>query len=186
MSVLALADAKTHLNMTGTDEARDVELQAFIDAAEAAIGHRVGPLEPTEVTERVRPAGSRVLSLATIPVLELTTVEPADGTAVNIANLDVTEGGIVRFLDDARFGSRYYDVTYSAGRETGQCPKDLLLAVKELVRHLWTTQRGGDSSTRRPGSQSSAQLANTLPGSAYAFPTRVEQLLVQHEQPGFA
>lgn len=186
MSVLELAGAKIHLNLSGDDEARDAELQTFIDAAEAAIVRRVGPLEPTEITERVRPCGRTMLSLSHPPVLSLTTVQASDAGTVNVANLEVTEGGIVRFSDGAGFGSRWYDVTYSAGRDPEAFPADLLLAVKELVRHLWSTQRGGDSSTRRPGSQSSATVSNALPGSAYSFPTRVEQLLVDHEQPGFA
>jgi hypothetical protein len=72
-------------------------------------------------------------------------------------------------------------VVYLAGRST--VPDDLLFAVKELVRHLWTTQRGGAT---RPGSQQSDAMSNTLPGAAYVFPFRVEQLLAPHEQPGFA
>jgi hypothetical protein len=72
-------------------------------------------------------------------------------------------------------------VVYSAGRAS--CPADLLLAVRELVRHIWETQRGG---TRRPGSSASSETANTIAGAAYLFPFRVEQLLAPYIQPGFA
>jgi hypothetical protein len=59
----------------------------------------------------------------------------------------------------------------------------LLMAVKELVRHMWQTQRGP---TRRPGSQPSESAANTVPGAAYLLPFRVSELIAPHLQPGFA
>lgn len=141
MAVLDLPDAKAHLNITSTTH--DAELPLFIAAAEAAVAKRVGPLEPTEVTERVR-GGCAALSLSTLPVLEVTEVTDAGGGTVDVADLYVSDGLVVR-EDGGGFASRWYDVTYSAGRAVDALPADLLQAVKELLRHLWRTQRGAVS-----------------------------------------
>lgn len=177
MSALRLSDAKDHLNIKGSQH--DGELLALIDAAEAAIAERVGPLEVTTVTAQVRGGGSSLV-LPVAPVVQLTSVTGQDGSTVTVAGLRVGfDAGVV--TADAGFPATSYDVVYQAGR--AELPDDLLLAVKELVRHLWSTQRGP---TRRPGAPASEETANTVPGAAYLFPFRVEQLLSPHAQPGFA
>lgn len=179
MAVVALAEVKTHLNLTVSTH--DGEVQAFIDAAEAAIGERVGPLGTAAHEARVRGGGS-TLVLPIAPAVSLTSVTPADSTALTLSDLHLDEEtALVTYEVGGTFSARHYDVAYEAGRAT--CPADLKLAVKELVRHLWTTQRGA---TARPGSRESEAASNTLPGAAYVFPFRVEQLIAPHEQPGFA
>jgi hypothetical protein len=83
-------------------------------------------------------------------------------------------------------------VVYQAGWQVGADPEadgyvalpaDLVLAAKEMVRHLWLTQRG--SGVQRPGSRPSDTLSNTLPGAAYTLPFRVEQLLAPYIRAGF-
>lgn len=175
MSTLPLAVAKTHLNVTGTTH--DGEIQDTIDEAEAAIAERVGPLVSTPTTVRVRGV-SDALVLPVIPAISLTSVTPVDGAALTLADLYLdTEAGVVTYDSGGSFSARAYDVVYNAGRSS--CPDDLLRAIKELVRHLWITQRGP---TGRPGSGTSDAAANTIPGAAYIFPFRVEQLLTPHGQ----
>lgn len=170
MVVLSLADAATHLNITLLGQ-HNAELQTMIDAAVVAISGRVGPLEPVARTVRVTPA-YRYLRVPG-PAISLTSVTDADGTALTLGDLYLNGGpGLVSFNDGRYFTSRYYTVVYSAGRAT--VPADLVMAVKELVRHLWATQRGP---TRRPGSQPSESTANTVPGAAYLLPHRVSELI---------
>lgn len=178
MSALTLVDAKAHLNITGTQF--DTKLQATIDAAEAAIAAKVGPLEPLSVTERVR-GGGTALVLREMPLIALTSVTSADSEVIDAGDMyPNTASGLVEMNDGSTFGSRYYTVVYNAGR--ADLPADLLEAVKELVRHLWqSAQRGG-----RPNSAPSDATANSIPGAAYLFPFRVEQLLAPHLLPGFA
>jgi hypothetical protein len=177
MAVLSLPEMKAHLNITRTDN--DAEIEMMIAAAEAAIAKRVGPLGPETITARVEGGGALILPRT--PAVSVTSVTPLGSTAITTGlHLDQA-AATVTYDNGAGFPPGYYDVTYEAGRAT--CPDDLLMALKELVRHMWTTQRGGSS---RPGSQPSDALSNSLPGSAYAFPVRVEQLLAPHTQPGFA
>lgn len=175
MSTLTLADAKARLNITGSTH--DGEIQATINEAEAAITERVGPLVSTATTARVR-GMCDALVLPVTPALTLTSVTPVDGTALTLADLYLdAAAGIVTYDSGGSFGARAYDVVYNAGRSS--CPADLLRAIKELVHHLWLTQRGP---TGRPGSGTSDAASNTIPGAAYVFPFRVEQLLSNHEQ----
>lgn len=182
MSVLSRADAKKHLNITVNTQ--DDELDAFIASAEAAIAKRIGPLVSTPTTTRVIPTGVR-LALPVLPAISLTSVTPADGDALALADLHLdTAAGVVTQNNGAAFVARCYDVVYAAGRTVSATENaDLYLAIKELVRHLWATQRGPGG---RPGSTPSDSASNTIPGAAYLLPFRVSELLAPHMSPGFA
>lgn len=179
MSVLPLATARAHLNISGT--AHDTKLQATIDGAEAVIAQRCGPLASSATTARVW-GGHAELVLPVTPAISLTSVTPVDGTALTLSDLYLdTTAGLVTYNSGTAFTARYYTVVYAAGRST--CPADLLMGVQELVRHMWETQRGP---TRRPGSTASDATSNTIPGAAYMLPFRVSELIAPHLQPGFA
>lgn len=180
MSVLELAAVQAYLNISPGP--LDYELQATIDAAEAVIAERCGPLASTATTVRVESSGQTGLALPVAPAVSLTSVTPVGGTALTLADLYLnTRSAVVTFNLGSAFTARYYDVVYNAGRTT--CPDDLQMAVKELVRHLWQTRRGP---TRRPGSDPSDSAANTIPGAAYLLPFRVTELIAPHLQHGFA
>lgn len=176
MAVLSLALTRAHLNISGNDH--DIKLQAAIDAAEAVITQRCGPLTSTTVTARVK-GGGYALFLPTAPALSLTSVTPVDGTALTVGDLYLHTGsGLVSYNSGAAFLESSYDVVYSAGRET--VPPDLLMAAQELVRHMWETQRGP---TRRPGSAPSEATPSSIPGAAHMLPYRVAELIAPHLLP---
>jgi hypothetical protein len=178
VAVLTLAVAKSHLRITTANY--DTILPDWVASAEATIAQQCGPLEPTSTTDRLH--GWRdALALKTTPAISLTSVTPASGGALTIGDLYLDQAaGVVTFNNGASFVARYYDVTYSAGRTT--CPPDLLMAVKELLRHLWgSAQRGGGG---RPGSAGSD--SPDVPGAPYLLPDRVRELMAPHLQAGFA
>jgi hypothetical protein len=175
VSVLTLTAAKEHLNITVATY--DAELQATIDAAEGIIGQEVGPLTPTAVTDRVWSNGYQIM-LRTTPVISLTSVTSVYATqTADVASLFVSPAGVVTWgTGRYYFFGGYYDVTYQAGRST--VPDALLFAVKELVRHLWTTQQGGGV---RPGSAPQS----TTPG--FLIPNMVREAMEPYVQDfGFA
>lgn len=184
MSALTLAKAKTYLSIT--DTAEDPAVQATVDAAEAAIAHWVGPLVAGTATEIVRPFNYDCLVVAErLPVRTLTSVTPRGGTAIDVTLLDVNlNAGIIRYAYGASlFTAPTYTVVYSGGlaATATAVPADLMLAVQELTRHLWTTRRG--SGVRRPGSAApDAQAA--LEGAAYALPRRVTELIAPYSSLG--
>ncbi len=178
MAVVDLAAAKAYLKIT--DTTFDAVLPGFIAAAEAVIAERCGPLEASARTERLR-GGVEALALRTVPVISLTSVTPVDGSAVTLGDMYLdSASGVVTMNSGAGFPARYYTVLYSSGRSS--CPADLVLAVKELLRHTWAAQRGGPRATAQP----SELTGNTVPGAAYLLPFRVSELIAPHLQPGFA
>lgn len=173
MTVLSLEDAKVHLNISGTTS--DAELKAMIAAATAAIAERVGPLEPVERTVRVTPS-YKALAVPS-PAANLTTVTDSNGTSLTVADLYLDKRpGLITYGDGQAFTANWYDVTYDYGRDP--CPPDLVLAVMEMVRHLWTSSQRGPG--RRPGSTAGDETANTIPGAAYLLPFRVSELIAPH------
>lgn len=180
MSTVTLAEVKQHLQMT--TNVNDTELQRFIDAAETAMAHEVGPLAPTAVTEKHN-GGSTLLILRRPRAVSLTSIAYADGSTATLTDYDLdTDTAIVHwaFGTAGRFpgGPRNVTVTYQAGFAT--LPADLAHAVKELVRHLWETQRPNNSS--RPGFSDEPPVA----GAFSSWPLRVQELIQPYRSVGFA
>ncbi len=175
MSVVSLTEAKTHLNMESATAEKETELASFVARAEAAIVARMRELEPTAATARVDGGGRRGLTLPTgQAIASVQSVTTVGGVSLDMADLFVKESsGVIEYDDGRSFTARAYDVAYTAGFLV--TPEDLRLAVLELVRHLWDTQRAGGS--RRVGSGGSDSAANTLPGAAHTLPFRVVELL---------
>jgi len=169
VAVLTLAEAKTHLNITA--DTYDAELATVVDAAESVLTARCGPLVSMAETRRVN-AGGPELVLPSMPVVSLTSVTPVNGTVLPLTDLHLnTLTGVVRYNTGASFPVGAYDVVYEAGRTV--LPDDLLYALKELTRHLWSSsQRGG---SRRPGSE--AMAANP---ATYLLPYAVQSLIEPH------
>jgi hypothetical protein len=190
MSVVTLETARAHLDAVAHTD--DDEMQRMLDRAEAAITKRIGPLAATTVTSTVAARAGVTnyadswdgmsLVLPVVPVISLTSLTGASGTVVDPSLLYVTGEGVVYFADGwSRFGEVRYTAIYQAGRAA--LPADLELAVLELLRHLWETQRGA---ANRPGGGALGEgLAPTLPGAVYTFPLRVSELLTPHVKVGF-
>lgn len=174
MAVLIVGDARDYLNIAGVET--DAKIQDTIDAAQAAIEVKVGPLEPTVKTARVR-GGNASLILPDYPVISVESITPSDTSTFDLADLYVDATGVLSNIDGySVFTAAAYDVEYTAGRAT--CPGDLRRAVLELTRHLWQPQRGP-----RSGVNQSESAGDTVPGAAYLFPFRVEQLIAPHISP---
>jgi hypothetical protein len=165
MSALSLSLAKAHLNITEPNF--DTEIQAVIDAAESILANSVGPLTTLSArTDRVAGGWKLVLPLA--PVVSVTSITSTDGATADLSSLTMNlAAGIIYYSDNVtRFWQGVYDVAYTPGRAT--VPADLLLAVKEMVAHLWRPQRGPLN-----------VLAGTqeAPTAAYLMPYRVQELI---------
>lgn len=175
--VVTLTDAKTHLNITVSTY--DDELSRMIGVAEDVIASRCGPLAPVSVTCRVR-GTAHGIALPTMPAISLTSVTPVNGTALTLGDLYLdTPAGVVSYNSGGSLTGTY-DVVYRAGREI--CPNDLFMAVLELLRHMWNSQRGAGNPATSPFDGAS----NTLPGAGYLLPFRVSELIAPYLSIGFA
>jgi hypothetical protein len=115
------------------------------------------------------------------PALEVTEVSE-NGAVVDPAGYSLSAGGGVLTRTSGYSRSAWVDgfgnvsVTYTAGRT--YIPADLRQAVLELVRHLWTTQRGQQGRSRSGD--------DYTPGQGFSLPNRVIELLAPYELPGLA
>jgi uncharacterized phiE125 gp8 family phage protein len=163
MSTVSLDEVKAHLNIS--DSQFDDELSAMIDAAEAILSQSVGPLDVQDAVT-VSVAGAGILVLPKAPVAAVSALA-AQSVTIDPALYTVdAAAGLIRFADGRSTTSAYL-VTYQAGWD--ELPADIALAVKEMVRHLWRTQRG---TSQRPGSSDSS-----TPQQGYLLPYLVEQLI---------
>jgi hypothetical protein len=186
MSALTLAQAKSDLNITSVDAARDVKLQAEIDSAEATLADKVGPLSSTAITARVRVYGmGDTLVLPVLPVISLTSVTGVSGTAVTVGELHVdNEAGLVTYADGVRYFTEVqglYDVVYQAGYSP--LPADLLDAIKAVVRERWAPQRGAAG---KPGSGTDSEAMTSGSESDYLSPRVLQMIEPYLEELGFA
>lgn len=179
LRVLSLADAKAHLNLTGTTD--DEKLRTKIASTVDAVENLIGPLLPTPCTGPVearttsRPghAGRSVFVLPTTPVITLDALTSTAGVAQDVSTAVVKASGVV----SAVVPPGDYTAIWTAGRT--RVPPDAYEAMLELLRHLWTPQRGGASRTAAGQTQQ-----QPVPGTAHAFPYRVTELLAPYVQWG--
>jgi len=165
--------------MNKNNTADDVEIQDFIDAAQAVVQREVGPVVPTSFTETLAaPVGRLVLSHR--PVISITSVTEL-GTLLSPSayRIDVNSGILERANGTglgywASLGSQAdISVTYLAG-QCGPVPANYRLATLELVAHLWrTSQMGRNRRVRGSGPEDDTQTV----GLGFSLPNRVRELL---------
>lgn len=173
--IVSLADAKRHLNQDLTTTTFDEELRRFIEAATPVVEDVVGPVVVRSYTE-VHSSGA-FLVLGNTPVVSLTSLVPVltGGTTYQVADVDVdSEVGVVRRLDGGVFCGPLRS-SYKAGRAI--VPANITQGAKEVIRHMWDTQRG--HSGARPGF-GEEEFVQT--GSGFTIPRRVMELLAPHKR----
>jgi hypothetical protein len=177
MSVLSLDEAKAHLNITRPDD--ESKVQDFIDAAESYIAGQVGPLAAVVVSQRAPVWQGRVVPSGSAPILSVSSVATPAGTDVSYT----FNAGIAQVLVSGASACEV-DITFRAGWSDPDSdpvvalPVDLLLAVKEMLRHLWEASQRGANRRNAPGPDA------TMPG--YLVPNMVASLIAPYRVPGVA
>jgi len=175
MAVATLTDVKTHLNIVTT--ASDTELTSFlsfaVDAAQRWTGRILG--DAASATE-VYDGGSAAIPLDRVPVTTVTSVSENGSTLASTAwTVDYSTGVLTRLGGSYSSqpwtpGVRNVSITYAAGYATS--PPAATLAVLELVRHMWTTQRGSMQGMPR------REIEDVYdPSVGMALPRRVTEML---------
>lgn len=181
---VSLAEAKRFLNITTSTD--DEELRDFVRVATAAVREVTGlQLEPVEVTE-LHDTGSGQESIALRSPLALSITDVSEfGVALDPAQYRLRVGGEwvdkVSGRSPAAFaaGINVVQVEYIAGL-TGDKLALAQHAVKQMVSHLWQTQRGSR------GAGLPLAEGQWVSGTGYSFPARVKELLAPISQEGFA
>lgn len=178
---ITVAELRTYLRKSSTAE--DAELGRFVSAACQMIVERVGQVSPVACVSDRRIRGG-VVVLEHRPVISVTSVvELPGGAAVAAADpVAGTDGWTLTSPEGVLTVSgrwcRRIRVVYVAGRDP--VPTDYTLAALELAGHLWRSsqlnQNGG-----RPAIGDGDPMV--VPGSGYALPYRVRELLGLGKQP---
>lgn len=194
MTIITLADAKTHLNVGSSDTSHDAEIQTFVDAATPAIERIVGAVDATQYTE-VHDGGLSYILLRHRPVLAVSSVteyrghvaypltsiaDPSASSTSYSYTVELDTGRIIRRSSGSESafprGRGSVVVTYTAGRSV--VPANVRLGALELVRHWYQqTQQGGRPSF--PSSAAAEDLTATMP---LGVPRRVLELLESHRR----
>ena len=183
-SVLSLAEAKTHLSSgtittwTGDDD----ELRNFLQAVTEVIESKIGPCVRRTVTQRIADGGC-TLALTQYPVISVTSVTSVwtggpSWTGSSLV-LDGDAGTVTTQLGAVPFYYGPWDVVTVIGRAI--IAERYLHAAKELLRHLWETQRGQLESG--PLSASMGETFTTSAGWAFSIPNRVLEMLTDDMTP---
>lgn len=178
--IVSLADARAQLNMRATEAGDDDELRGFIGASARAVERELGRVVVRRsFTDRFTVSGSATeLLLRNVPVLSLTSVVSADGSATwNVGSLQPDgETGLVTVKSGAAF-TGVLDVAYQAGYAV--IPENYRLASLIILQHLWETQRG------TMGIQLGGGEDMAFASRGFAIPRRALELL-DSQLPGVA
>jgi hypothetical protein len=150
--IISLADAKTHLNKSGSVVTDDEELRGMIDAVtdivenDADVGLGV-VVRRTIGPRTVVSANGADLWLPVGPVISLTSLAPEQGgAAATVADLHVDSYGHVYRTAGGPLGYSYggrWTATWVAG--VNPILASAIFASKVLLKHMWDTQMGGRS-----------------------------------------
>lgn len=195
--LVSLADAKAHLNQTGSVTTNDGELLAMLGAVTDAVESHLGrPVRRKVVTDRFSGACRPSLNLRSVPcpcttcqpyrVLTVTSVLE-DGQTLDPATdytLSLNAGVLYRGAVTAAWlwsdrSRENVQVTYTTGY-TGT-PPWARLAVLRAIENTWTRSQQRPHPAYGQGSDSEFEPS----GMAYTLPYAVEALLRPHRSPGF-
>ena len=133
-SIISLADAKAHLNMTGS--ADDEELRQMLEAVTYAIErHRNETIPLTTYVEEYSGDPSRAVQLNHQPIQSLVSITRGLNS-YNVANWTINKPAGQIYGQPLNNGDV---VTYRAGYQI--IPAHYVLAAKITLAHLWQTQR---------------------------------------------
>jgi hypothetical protein len=191
LGIVGLAEVKAHLNIPSTSTTDDEELRRFIDAgsdlAEGYVGQVLGR---RTFTDELYDGGTEFIRIRNPKAISITSVYENGSLVSSTAyNLDYTGQRLYRIGSGTLYATNSYGywtggfnnikITYVAGYVNP--PMAAKQGVLEIIRHLWTTQRGAMNVM---GRQLSGDELYSTP--TYSLPRRAMELLDPTSFPGMA
>lgn len=176
-SIISLAEAKQHLNMTTSTD--DEEVREMIEAVTNVIERHRGEVIARRSITETQPMGSwRRIVLRCHPVIAVTAVTDQSGQTFTPSEwvLDPDSGTMTR-TNRSFHGWSDLVVTYTAGFNV--IPANYILAAKIILKHIWETQRIQNIGRQPLLGQARFQGEQILTpqGQGYAMPYRAIELL---------
>lgn len=178
-SIISLAGAKSHLNMSPLITKDDEEIRNMVEAVTSVVERYRGEavVRRTVTEQNVMGNGNRLI-LMRRPVIAVTEILNYQGIPQNVAQwtLDKDNGTLTNYLNRWNNG-RDMTVTYEAGYS--EIPSNYILAAKIILAHLWSTQRIQNIGQQVSlGTRAKPEEAIITPaGMGYAIPMRAVELL---------
>jgi hypothetical protein len=188
--VISMADARAALNIADTDTSHDDEIRLYVAAATEVIEDLTGPVLSASVVETHSGEARTGLSLFKRATAITTVTE--DGTSLSVGTDCVFDSVANVLWRGAYAGASEWSeltpsnvvVTYTVGAAI--VPPNVVLAARELVRHLYAV---GQQPWRAPYGGGLDDIPMATTPSGYAVPKRVLDLLrpsAANRMPGFA
>ena len=167
--LITLADARASLGWADTDIKYNDDLERYIEAATPLIEYKTGPLIVRARTFTFDGGSTAVL----LPVrfASVTTITESGSPVIDYVaqpTAGIIYAGTTQSPRSFLPGVQNVVVTVQVGSAT--VPPNVILATRELVRHLWQIGRQGN----RPAY---GQDAAETPPMGFAYPRRVLELL---------
>ena len=192
LPVVSYDMALSHLNIPAASADED-EIRRFIDAAQDLAENYVGAVLGRRTLVEVYDGQTDVLRLRSPRAISITSVVESGVTLdSNSYKLDDTGQRLYRLTTSTLSASSSFGaygfwasgvnavtVTYVAGYTV--TPPAIQQGVLEILRHLWSTQRGAVNVMNRTGSGD-----DFYPASTYSLPRRAMELLDPASLPGIA
>lgn len=179
--LISLDEARRHLNILASSS--DEELRETIIVASGVIEDLVGPVLPETKTEyhdgngrTLIPLDHRAVSITSVTQYPGGVVPASDGSNRGYRLLADQNLALVTGEYPTRWDARTITVVYQAGIGT-VIPAKVRQATREMVRHLWDTQRG-------PRAPRTMEPESFYPGQSFTVPRRVIELLGNLVVPG--
>lgn len=174
--LFSLSEAKAFLNESATNYTIDDELRLMIFAVTEIVERVVGPVIPKTYTEKVQPGWQ--IALRHGPIQSIVSITPwmsgVGGETVTL-NSSVVWDANTQIIDRAiGFFRGPYKVVYTAGRTV--IPYAVIQGAKDMLRHLWDTQRGSSVVGPGPGNVDVDNAFN-VGGRVFTVPRAVLEML---------
>ena len=177
-TIISLADAKAHLNMTSTRD--DEELRSMVESVTAVVERHRAETIVRKVVVESNPAGTyNCIALGTHPVLSVQSIVDIKGVSQTVGQWTLDgQNGILYRPTWGSGSTAGMVVTYTAGYSV--VPPNYVLAAKIILAHLWQTQRVqtiGAQPTLASQSRRTEDAIMTPSGLGFAIPPRAVELL---------
>ena len=175
IGIFSLAEGKAHLNLDPLSFVNDDELSFFINVVTRIVEHVIGPVVPRTITEQHD--NGYCIMLRHGPVISLTSIGPWLTAGENINPADCRVNPVTWKIERKSgipFQQGPYAVTFLAGRTIIE--PNVMHGAKEILRHIWETQRGPSMVGPGPGLTEDDQ-SFAIQGRAWTVPRSVLESL---------
>jgi len=145
-ALIRLDEAKNILNVR--DAGEEDLIKALIEGVTSVIEHEVGAVTERTITMELRQGARSAVALPESNVISLTSgVDTRSGTAIDVAGMRVSDGGILRRTNGAALPNGPWQLTAVVGM--AEIPEAIRRAATEVLKEAWAIRVGPDTEAHK-------------------------------------